>query len=153
MECAVLVDIGRGTDGQLTPRDSQAHLPQHPFLYFPFLLGSSYGESIEAPVANTRRRGGLATASVVDASGRPLSAGVSRATLQGSGLHCAVHDTGAGKRGHTAANPPLWLRWGDPVQRHPDDPLGAWTGPGLSRRRRTGLAAIARRCGLGGIAS
>src|SRR5690242_17735363 len=117
MEHAAPVDIGEATRGQLTPQDSQPHLPQHPFPYLSFLLGSSYGESIEAPAALTRRRVDLATAPMADASGRPLSAGVSSAPFEGRRFHCAVHDAAVGERGHAAADPPLRLRRRNPVQR------------------------------------
>ena len=61
------------------------------------------------------------------------------------GFHRAVHDPGSGGGGDAAADPPLSLRCGDPVQRHPDAALGAWPGPGVPRRRGTGAAAAARR--------
>ena len=58
---------------------------------------------------------------------------------------------GTGRRGHAAADPPLWLRCGDPVQRHPDAAVGAgpWSGfkegegPVLPRLRdAAGVAAL-----------
>ena len=85
----------------------------------------------------------LAAAGLADAPGRALPAGVPRHPGQGGRLRRLEHHAGPGRRGDAAADPPLWLRRGDPVQRHPDAAVGTGSGAGIPRRGRPGAAAAA----------
>ena len=69
--------------------------------------------------AGSGRRDAARPSDLADAPGRTLSAGVSRAPGEGRQLPRPLLQSGAGRRGHAAADPALRLRCGDPVLRHP----------------------------------
>src|SRR3954447_1083677 len=90
----------------------------------------------ETVSAESRWGGGMAAAGLVDAPGWTLSAGISRGARPGAGFRRPVPEPGTVRRGDPAADTPLWLRRGDPVQRHPDAALGAGSRAGIQGRRR-----------------
>ena len=80
--------------------------------------------------AGAGRRGAGRASRLADAPGRPLPARVPRHARPGGQLPRPLLHARARPRGHAPADPPLRLRRGHPLRRHPARPAGA-------RRRRS----------------